>query len=579
VQEPGSQAIRPGRAGDAKVMDIDEAVATLVRPGDVLHIAYSDARPMAAMMALVRVFAGTDPGFSLVTSGLVSVQHALVETGIVKHVTASFIGENYPVARPSPAFSRAFRNGDVAVSNWSMWSLISRLMAGALGLPYMPTRSLTGSSMFTQLSAAADVAQLDNPFGGGPTTVVRALNPDIVLLHGVAADRLGNVVLSAPYGEAQWGALAARRGVIATVERIVAEDEILAHSALVKVPAHVVRAVCPVPLGSHPYGLYNPGFGTVASYAEDHEFIDDVFVASKSAESFRAWIDEWVLGVPNHDGYLRKLGDDRIRGLSAAHAPALPEAASGPAGGGWTVTEMQVVATARRIVERVHASPFDAILAGVGLANLASWSATQRLRDEGTTVHLMAELGMFGYVPKPGDPFIFAHQNLSTCSMVTDVPTVLGALVGGPGTRSLGVLGAGQVDGDGNTNSTFDQAGNFIVGSGGANDVASGADEVLLTVAHKPARLPKHLPYVTCPGTNVQSIVTSGGVFGRNGSRFVLLRYLPADRDEAVGDAVERLRAGCGWDFDVAPHLAAEPSPTPGELAVLRGYDPRRVFI
>lgn len=573
-----------------KTMALTEAVERFVHPGDVVHVAYSDARPNAALMQLVRRFAGTAPKLSLVTAGLVSVQHSLVELGIVERVTASFVGENYPNARPSPAFARGLAAGRVELVNWSMWALTARLVAGALGVPHFPVRSLAGSSMAADLRDRRDYAEVEDPFTGEKVGVVAALRPDVVLLHGVAADAEGNVVMSAPYGEAHWGALAARRGVIATVERIVSTAEIREHNALTKIPGHLVQAVCAVPFGAHPYGMYNPGFPGVDGYVEDHDFLAEVFRATRTEQDFRDWIDEWILGTPDHAAYLAKVGQDRTLSLreeaavgatlarhrSASGSP--PATVTDPdAAGTWTPNEYQVIAASRRIAERVGAAGHQAVLAGVGTANLASWMAVADLKSRGTAVELMAEIGMFGYLPGPGEPFIFAHQNLPTCTVMSDVAGVLGALVSGPATRTLGVLGAGQIDGAGNTNSTYDEQGRFIVGSGGANDIASGADEILLTTAHDPRRLSAALPYVTCPGTNVGSIVTSRAVFERHGDGFRLLRYLsvPGLDEEA---AVAEIRVGCGWDFEISPDLAVEPEPTAAELAALRSYDPDGVF-
>jgi acyl CoA:acetate/3-ketoacid CoA transferase alpha subunit/acyl CoA:acetate/3-ketoacid CoA transferase beta subunit len=581
---------------DTKVMSLAEAIERFVHPHCVVHAAYSDARPNAALMQLVRRFASVeDPALSLVTAGMVSVQHSLVELGIVNKVAASFVGENYPSARPNAAFIRALEAGRVTLTNWSMWALTARLVAGALGVPHFPVRSLAGSSMADDLRGDAYDEVVD-PFTGERVGVVAALRPDIVLLHGVAADRHGNVVMSAPYGESHWGALAARDGVIATVEKLVDEADIRANNALTKVPAHVVRAVCVVPLGSHPYGMYNPGFPGVAGYVEDHDFIGEVYRAARDERTFRDWIAEWITGTPDHDAYLAKLGSERIHDLHSRTAavrqppprvaPARPAAAdpktrsagSGAAGAKtWTSNEFQVITASRRIRERVTARGYDAVLAGVGLANLASWLAVADLKNAGQSVQLMAEIGMFGYVPAPGEPFIFAHQNLPTCTVMSDVAGVLGTFVSGPGTKTLGVLGAGQVDGHGNTNSTYDESGRFIVGSGGANDIASGADEVLLTVAHRRDRLVAALPYITCPGVNVGSIVTSRAVFERDGDGFRLVRYL-ARSGLSERDIVMELRATCGWEFELSADLSPEAAPTVTELKALRSYDPESIF-
>jgi acyl CoA:acetate/3-ketoacid CoA transferase alpha subunit/acyl CoA:acetate/3-ketoacid CoA transferase beta subunit len=560
--------------GRAKLMGLDDAVERFVRPRDVVHIAYSDARPNAAIQQLARTFAGTSPRFTVVSAGLVNIQHALVELGLVEKVIVSFAGENYPVARPNPALVRAIADGTVRIEHWSLWALIARLTAGALGVSHFPVRSMRGSSMGEEAARRGELIELD-----GDTALVSALRPDVVLVHGAAADPHGNVVLAAPYGEGQAGALAARRGVIVTVERVVSTAQLRRMNTLTRIPAHVVRAVCLAPYGAHPYGFNNPGVPDVASYTEDDEFMAEALASARTPSGFRGFIEDWITAVPSHQAYLDKLGDDRLKSLirtTRTPAPATETAPPDPA----SRLENQVVVTARRIEAAVRGAGHQALLAGVGLANLAAWIGARALREGGVDVELMAEIGLFGYCPLPGEPFIFAGQNVPTNKLLTDVMGVLGTYVPGPGTRSLGVVGAGQIDRSGAVNSTYGEDGRFLVGSGGANDVLSGADEVIVTVGHRPGRLVETVPYVTSPGHRVSTIVTDLCVLERDpaAGEFVLTTLLPgAGPDLAAG--VAQARAATGWDLPVASEVHRAPSATPEELGVLRAFDPDGVFI
>lgn len=569
----------PAEEGASKIMSLAAAVETFVQPGDVVHLAYSDARPNAAIQQLVRRFAGTDPHLTVVSAGLVNIQHALVELGVVDTVIASFAGENYPVARPNPALGRAVAAGDVTIEHWSLWALIARLTAGALGVSHFPVRSMRDSTMGAEAAVRGELVDL--PGSDPPTSLVSALRPDVVLLHGAAADPNGNVILAAPYGEGQVGALAARRGVIATVERIISTAELRALNSLTRIPGHAVRAVCLAPYGAHPYGFNNPGVPEVASYTEDDRFMADVLAASKTPAAFREFIGDWLTGTGSHDGYLRKLGDQRLKALlrsegrtSALRVP-VPEQPA-PA----SPLEDQVVVTARRIEAAVRRAGHQAVLAGVGLANLAAWLGVRSLRDGGVDIELMAEIGLFGYSPLPGEPFIFAGQNVPTNKLLTDVMGVLGTYVSGPGTRSLGVVGAGQIARTGAVNSTYGDDGGFLVGSGGANDVLSGADEVIVIVAHRRGRLVSHVPYVTSPGSRVRTIVTDLCVLERAepAAEFVVTALLPA-AGEDIERAVARIRDATGWAVDVSTDLVREPPATPVELAVLNAFDPKGTFI
>src|SRR2546429_5440251 len=104
---------------------------------------------------------------------------------------------------------------------------------------------------------------------------VSALVPDVSVLHGVAADRGGNVVLTQPLMENVYGALAARRGAIVTVERIVDPSVIRERAHLVRLPSSAVAAVVEAPLGGHPGGLYTGGLGRSGRLGEIEPYGDD----------------------------------------------------------------------------------------------------------------------------------------------------------------------------------------------------------------------------------------------------------------------------------------------------------------
>jgi acyl CoA:acetate/3-ketoacid CoA transferase alpha subunit/acyl CoA:acetate/3-ketoacid CoA transferase beta subunit len=560
---------------NTKVTPLGEALRAVVRAGDHVHLAYSQARPICAVTALVRAFAGTAPGFTVSTGGLVSSQAALVSQGLVTRLIGSFIADNYPNAAPNPVFQRAIDSGEVALEETSLWTVFARVMAGALGVPFFPVRSLAGSDLARQ----DWVAEVADPFTGAATTVVRALTPDVTIAHGVAADEDGNVILSPPYGETSWGSLAARRGVIATVERVLDRETVRRHQSLVTIPAHQVRAVCVLPFGAHPYGLYSP-IPEVSGYVEDEPFILEQRRTCADPDAHQAWVDSWVHGVGDHDGYLARLGADRLAGLAGGAARAVWGLGAGaaPRGDEAGVEERMVLEAARIIERRAHAGA-NLIMTGIGFAHLAAWLAHRRLADQGVEARLLAEIGAYGYEPAPGDPFIFSQRNLPTCSWMADVAAVLGSVLHAGTGRSVAALGAGAVDAAGNTNSSRGPDGGYLVGSGGANDIATSAGEVLVVVKHGRSRLVPEVPFVTCPGHKVSTIVTTKAVLSREpGSGEFVLTAVRADDtglDAAVRDAVD----GCGWPLKVAPEVARFAPVDTAELARLRAFDPRHAFL
>lgn len=567
--------------GSDKVVSLADAIRAHVQPGMALHVCWSDARPNAALMEIVRQFRGRDPGFVVSSVGFANSQAALVAARVVKRLVTAYAGESYPAGAINPLFKRAIDDGHVEIENWSQWTIVQRLMAGALGLPFMPTRSLAGSAMAGEHAGRA-YAMVADPFGGEATGVVAPLVPDVAILQGVAADANGNVVMASPFGEGAWGALAARHGVIACVEKIVATDEIRLYNTLVRIPGNVVVAVCEVPFGSHPYGSFS-GPMEVPGYIEDAEFIARAAIACRAPEQFEQWMEEWVIGVRDHAGYLARLGSGRLQRLQDSATPAhwrsellaLTELAdAAPA----TLEERMIVASARRIAAAVRRAGHQTILSGIGASNLAAWLAERTLTAAHVDIALVSEIGIYGASPRPGEPFVFSNRNLATSRCLTDVSITLGTLVSGAHNRCLGAIGAALVDGDGNIATTHDNDGRFLVGSGGANDIASAAREVLVTVRHGASRLVNKVLHVTSRGDAVRTIVTSKAVLERDGPgrRFAIAAVLDnAPLEAAIAD----IRAGCGFALDVRDDIAVEPVPTHDELATLRMFDPERTFL
>lgn len=564
-----------------KVCDLEAALRTHVHPGMMLHFGYNQARAMALSNALVRVFADTDPKFTIVGAGFVSNQAAMFSKGLIRKLIASFIGENYPAPSPNRIMQEAVNSGAVEIENQSLLVIAQRLRAGAFGFPFALTRSLAGSS----IADADSFMMIDDPFGGGEKIgAARALVPDITFVHALAADRQGNLLIAPPLGDGEIQAFAASKGVIATVEKIVSPEVIREYSHLALVPSNRVLSVSEAPMGCHPYGMYGPP-GLGIGYVEDYPFFRTLQKATKSPETFAAWADEWVLGVENQDAYVAKLGVDRVRALQGGAAagawetdvePAMIAAAGSE---DRDAVDSMVVAAAHILEERVKAEDYAVIGSGVGYANLAAWLAASAMQQrDGIPVELIAEIGLYGFFPKPGEPFIFSNRNIPTCKSLTTAETILGLHVSGRHNRCIAILGAAQVDPAGNINSTYGSDGRFLVGSGGANDIASAASELVVVAQQSASRLVEKLPYITSIGDRVSTLVTNFGVYEKRGGRLVLTRYFD-EAGEGAAAAVERIRANCGWALDVAGELAPIAPPTAEELFRIRLYDPRREFL
>jgi acyl CoA:acetate/3-ketoacid CoA transferase beta subunit len=203
--------------------------------------------------------------------------------------------------------------------------------------------------------------------------------------------------------------------------------------------------------------------------------------------------------------------------------------------------------------------------------------AVARAAAAGHRVKLTAELGLWGYTPTPADPYIFNHRVFPGTPMLADASTVLGMVVGGPGTRTVACLGAAQVDREGNLNSTTIPDGPFLVGSGGANDVASRATACVVVSLARPERLVERVGYVTSPGRRMTRIVTDRGVLRRNDG--VLRIAAVPSGPGALAERVQALADVCGWDVETVRQVEELDPVTVDEVLALRRYDPERLFL
>ena len=224
-----------------------------------------------------------------------------------------YSGDTFPNFTPNPWFAGAYERGEVQVEHWSFLAFTQRLEAAARGLPAIVTRSIAGSSM----EANDSYARVDTPFG--EVGLLAPLAPDVALVHAPLADREGNVVLHPPLLEGVWGALAARRGTIVTVERVV--DDVRPWSHLVRIPAHRVLAVVECPMGAHPGGLYR-GSLPVDGYGEDYDFWVDARAATRADRRRVRRVDPEVGARRRDPGAVARSARARTRRTRSGRRPS-----------------------------------------------------------------------------------------------------------------------------------------------------------------------------------------------------------------------------------------------------------------
>lgn len=568
--------------GKSKVIELSEAIKRNVKPGMTLYLA---DRANALICELIRQYHGRRPDFTMVMLTVMEQAFNLVHCGLVKKIVHAVCAEFFPATGPSPVIQKAFKDGTVKIENWSLCTLDQRLLAGALDLPFIPTNSLGGSTMAEENRDS--FCQVPDPFEGAErVNLIKALKPDIALVHGWAADPAGNTIVapSTASGDYSHGAKASKNGVIVTVENLVSSEFIRKHSALVSIPADIVNAVSVAALGAHPQGMTSDyGISHFQPYGDDYEFTRQRRRASKEPKRLDRWIQEWVLDCPSQDSYVKKLGGERISFLrdkgTKRHWRDNFDINTISYSSEYNSREMMVIAAARKVKELIVKNSYAGVLCGTGTSGLPGWIAYYELRKENYEVSLWVGSGIGAVSPCPGDPQLSSLPTTMSARMLTNCLDTYGIFVGGNHKgKYMSILSGAQVDRYGNLNSTRVSETSYVTGSGGGND-ASNAHEVLVIIPQSAKRFVPKVSYITCPGDNMTVIVSDMGVFEKIEGEFVLTSYYPNPRIGNSEEIVRKICEHCGWELKISAHLGEAPPPSLEELVMLRAFDPEGYFI
>ena len=222
--------------------------------------------------------------------------------GLVKKLDITYIG--LEVYGTSNALRRAVESGQITTCvEWSNASISWRMKATAMGVPFLPARSMLGTDMIKYSSAKV----VEDPFNGLKVCLLPALILDVAIIHVHRADRHGNAQIEGITGFAAEMARATKRLII-SAEEIVPTDDIRKYPDRTIIPYFLVDAVVHAPFGSHP--------GEMAyRYGRDEPVIRERVESSKTAEGAKAYLDKHVYGVANHNEYMKMIGDERLSQL------------------------------------------------------------------------------------------------------------------------------------------------------------------------------------------------------------------------------------------------------------------------
>ena len=294
---------------DSKLMSLSDAVSKLATSGMSIALGTSleGLIPFAAGHEMVR------QGLrDLTLIGPISdmLFDQMIGGGCVSRIRAAWVGNvstgiGYHLRR---AVEQG-RPQPLEMENHSNFTIALGLQAAALGVPYLPARTLLGSHIVRE-NPAFKVSSC--PFTGDPLLLVRAIEPDLAIIHVQRADPQGNAHLWGNMGVSATAAKAAKEVLIIT-EEVVDPEVIRSDPNRTVIPGFIVSAVVEEPWGAHPSAVQG-------HYGHDDPVYVEYARATRTEEGSREWFQDWVYGVENRREYLERVPVDRLQALKVQHS-------------------------------------------------------------------------------------------------------------------------------------------------------------------------------------------------------------------------------------------------------------------
>ncbi|MDA3792020.1 MAG: CoA transferase subunit A [Desulfobacula sp.] len=314
-----------------KVIPLKQAIEQYVKNGSHISIGgfTLNRNPMAAVYEIIRQ---NIKNLHLYAHSNGTGLDELIGAGCISKLEIAYAG-NGKAAPTCIRFARAVQNNEILFEDYSNYMMSLRFMAGAMGLPFLPTLSGLGTDIltkwgFSQSMRKADpkivddkLIVLDNPFGSwtgaSKVVLVPAINPDITIIHVQKADAMGTCSIQG-LTFADIEQVKASKQVIVTCEKLVEKEELRQNPDLNQIPFIHVSAVCHVPLGAYPTAVFG-------HYDYDSQYLRRFAIAAKdqdknqakNQDKFKKYQDKYIYGVKDHEAFLNIVGQERIDAIKA----------------------------------------------------------------------------------------------------------------------------------------------------------------------------------------------------------------------------------------------------------------------
>jgi len=497
--------LKKSRKMVSKLTDLKSAIQKFVKDGDYLGIGGFGMDRISAC-ALHEIVRQKKKNLTLAGHTATHDGQILCAGGCIDKVDAAYV-VGIELLGLSPNYRRIFQEGKVKVTEWTNATLAWRFKAAAMGLSFLPVRSMLG----TETMKHSRAIEYKCPFTGEIYALVPACSPDVAIIHVPRADQFGNCQIDG-ITVSDSDLARASKTIIITAEEIISTDQIRSEPERTIIPYYCVDAVVHVPYGSYPCNM--PG-----KYYFDLEHLKEWSEAEKDLQSFEKFLNKYIYGVKDWNEYLevcggqkrleelrkielledksviaRSVSDEAISQKRCQSSEIASPLARNDKSNNYNMTEFMICAASKFLEDG------KTVVIGTGLPMLASMLAQ---KTHAPNLLMMFEAG--GIAPLlPSLPMSVGDSRTHYKSLVaTSMPEIMETCA--RGMVDYAFLGGAQIDKFGNLNSTmigsdYEKPKVRLPGSGGANDLASLCWNTIIIIKMDKHKFVEKLDFLTTPG-------------------------------------------------------------------------------
>jgi glutaconate CoA-transferase subunit A len=306
---------------DGKLMTSSEAIGKFVSPGISISLGgfTVNRNPMALVHEIIRQEIGNL--HVMMHSGSQALD-LLIGAGLVNILEIAY-GANGRFAPTCVRFRKAVQEGILQVEDYTNFQMSLRFLAGAMGVPYLPTYTGLGSDISSKWGLSKKLRQsigsipneklivTSNPFRSDPEqlVIVPAATPDVTLLHVQQASEEGIIRIEG-LAFADIEQARAAKHVIVTCEELVASAQLRKESCRNGLPHLLVDSVVHHPYGAHPTACF-------LYYDYDATHLNDYRSLAEDDDSFETYLTRHIKSLESFHDYVKLIGTKHLSSLLA----------------------------------------------------------------------------------------------------------------------------------------------------------------------------------------------------------------------------------------------------------------------